>query len=52
VASLAAIAALTASYGVAQTGHYGGRLVYKHGAGINTAAGEAEDAAAHPDDDD
>jgi uncharacterized membrane protein len=46
VASLAAVAALTASYGVAQAGHYGGRLVYKHGAGINTAAGEAEDAAA------
>lgn len=26
-------------YAVAQTGHYGGQLVYKHGVGINTAAG-------------
>jgi uncharacterized membrane protein len=45
VASLAAVAAITASYCVAQAGHYGGQLVYKHGAGVNTAAGEAEDAA-------
>lgn len=44
VASLAAVAALTAAYGVVEAGHYGGRLVYKYGAGVNTAAGDAEAA--------
>ncbi len=34
-----ALAALIASYAVAETGHYGGQLVYKHGGGVNTAAG-------------
>jgi len=33
-----AMLALGASYCVAQAGHYGGLLVYKHGVGINTAA--------------
>ncbi len=37
----AALAAAVASYGVAQTGHYGGQLVYKNGVGINTAASSA-----------
>jgi uncharacterized membrane protein len=30
---------VAAAYAVAQTGHYGGQLVYKHGVGVNTAAG-------------
>jgi uncharacterized membrane protein len=34
-----AIAASSAAFAVAQTGHIGGQLVYKHGIGINTAAG-------------
>jgi uncharacterized membrane protein len=34
-----ALAAVAAAYAVAQTGHYGGQLVYKHGVGTNTAAG-------------
>lgn len=42
IGALAALAAIGAAYCVAETGHYGGRLVYKHGAGVNTAAGEAE----------
>jgi uncharacterized membrane protein len=36
---LTAIASLAAAFCVAQAGHYGGLLVYKHGVGINTAAG-------------
>lgn len=58
---ITACAALGASCCVAITGHYGGQLVYKHGAGINTAAGplaetavSASDGAANqhkPDDD-
>lgn len=35
----AAIAALGAAFSVAQAGHYGGEVVYKHGVGVNTAAG-------------
>jgi uncharacterized membrane protein len=34
-----ALAASATAYALAQTGHYGGQLVYKHGVGINTAAG-------------
>lgn len=34
-----AVVAAAATYAVAQTGHLGGQLVYKHGVGINTAAG-------------
>lgn len=33
------VAAMVASYCVAQAGHYGGQLVYKYGVGVNTAAG-------------
>lgn len=33
-----AVVGVGASYCVAETGHYGGQLVYKHGAGVNTAA--------------
>ncbi len=35
----AAAAGMAASYAVAKTGHLGGLLVYKHGVGVNTAAG-------------
>lgn len=35
---LAAVAAAAAAYYVAETGHYGGQLVYRHGAGINLSA--------------
>lgn len=35
----AAIAAVAAAFSVAQAGHYGGEVVYKHGVGVNTAAG-------------
>jgi uncharacterized membrane protein len=45
---ITACAALGASYCVAVTGHYGGQLVYKHGAGINTAAGGLADTPAAP----
>lgn len=44
--AIAAIIAISASFAVAQTGHYGGRLVYRHGAGVNTAAGAAAGEAA------
>lgn len=42
--ALGAVAALAASACVAQTGHYGGQMVYKHGVGINTAAAQSEAA--------
>ena len=35
----AALVASAAAYAVAETGHYGGQLVYKNGVGVNTAAG-------------
>lgn len=34
---LTALCALAAAYAVAQTGHYGGELVYRHGAGVKIA---------------
>jgi uncharacterized membrane protein len=34
-----ALAAVVAAYSVAQAGHYGGVVVYKHGVGVNIAAG-------------
>lgn len=37
-----AVVAIGTSYCVAETGHYGGKLVYKHGAGVNTAADEGD----------
>jgi len=41
----AAVAAVAAAFSVAQAGHYGGEVVYKHGVGVNTAAslGDAPD---------
>ncbi len=38
-----ALAVAAAGFSVAETGHYGGQLVYKHGVGINPAAGEKAD---------
>lgn len=47
-----ALLALAAAYAVAETGHYGGRLVYRHGVGINTAPAAVDagtgDAAPEP----
>ena len=46
--SLAVATALVAgatAYSVAEAGHYGGQLVYKHGVGINTAAGNNQSQA-------
>ena len=41
VGAIAALLALSAAFAVAQTGHYGGQLVYRHGAGVNTAGAGA-----------
>jgi uncharacterized membrane protein len=41
-AALAAVVAIAAAACVAETGHYGGQLVYKHGVGINPAAGASQ----------
>lgn len=38
----AAVAAVSASYAVSETGHYGGQLVYKNGVGINTTTGNSQ----------
>lgn len=38
VAVVAALASVAAAYGVYETGHRGGALVYRHGAGVNVAA--------------
>lgn len=55
---VAALLALGSAYAVAQAGHYGGELVYRHGVGVNTAAagggaaGAAEGRASHEEKDD
>jgi uncharacterized membrane protein len=41
--SATALMAVAAAFSVAKTGHYGGQLVYKHGVGINPAAGGQAD---------
>ena len=46
LSAAAAVVAIAAAYSVAQTGHYGGRLVYRHGVGVNTAGAEAAQPAA------
>lgn len=61
-ASLAGLGvAAAATFAVVQTGHYGGQLVYRHGAGVNlastTSGGETKGtvparAKRHDDDDD
>lgn len=43
---LTALCALAAAYAVAQTGHYGGELVYRHGAGVKVAPAQAASAQA------
>ncbi|MEO7098081.1 MAG: DUF2231 domain-containing protein [Luteolibacter sp.] len=43
-AGLAALAAIGASFCVAEAGHYGGKLVYQHGAGMQLDAGKPGDA--------
>ena len=48
LAAATALAAVGASYAVAETGHYGGLLVYHHGVGINTSAGAIEVGGAPP----
>lgn len=57
VGGVAALVAISAAFGVAQTGHYGGQLVYKHAVGINVSAGaaasgETHGKTGHDDDDD
>ncbi len=47
---LTAVAGLAASYAVAETGHYGGQLVYQHGVGVNSS-GSSAPAANRRDDD-
>jgi uncharacterized membrane protein len=41
-----ALGALVSAWCVIETGHHGGQLVYRHGAGVNLAAASANDAAA------
>lgn len=36
----AALAAVAAAFSVAQAGHYGGQVVYKHGVGVNSATAD------------
>ena len=43
---LTALCALGAAYAVAQAGHYGGEVVYRHGAGIKAAPAQAASAEA------
>ena len=45
LSALTAAVALSAAYSVAQTGHYGGELVYRHGAGIRAASAGATSSA-------
>ncbi len=48
MAGAAAAVALTATWCVVQTGHYGGQLVYRHGAGVNTVASSATEKTSAP----
>jgi len=43
--TVAALAAIAAAFFVAQAGHHGGQVVYKHGIGVNTAAGAAGESS-------
>jgi uncharacterized membrane protein len=47
---VAAAGALAATWCVAETGHYGGQLVYRHGAGVNLASAGSTSALAGPAD--
>jgi hypothetical protein len=47
-----ALGALLVTWCVVETGHYGGQLVYRHGAGVNLAPagnGSAPDGKAAPE---
>jgi uncharacterized membrane protein len=44
-----AAVALVAGYCVAQAGHYGGELVYRHGAGVQMGSAAASEAAVSPE---
>lgn len=41
-----AVGALVSTWCVIETGHYGGQLVYRHGAGVNLASADANEASA------
>jgi uncharacterized membrane protein len=45
LALLAALGSVATALSVAQTGHEGGQLVYKHGLGVNTAASRTTQSA-------
>jgi uncharacterized membrane protein len=44
VAVVAAVASIAAAYGVYETGHRGGALVYRHGAGVQVATTQSASA--------
>jgi uncharacterized membrane protein len=44
LAVFAAISAVGAAFAVSQAGHYGGLLVYKHGAGVNATSSSGPDS--------
>lgn len=48
LSALTAAGALSAAWCVAQTGHYGGQLVFRHGAGVNLVAGAQPAGATLP----
>lgn len=48
IAAGTAVVALAATWSVVQTGHYGGQLVYRHGAGVNTVASSAAEKTSAP----
>ena len=52
LSTLAALLALASAYAVVRAGHFGGELVYRHGVGVNSAAGTAVPDAANPRGDD
>lgn len=41
LSAAAAVVSIAAAYSVAQAGHYGGGLVYRHGVGVNTSGADA-----------
>lgn len=49
VGAAAAIVAIVSSYAVYETGHRGGQLVYRHGAGISASSGDQTASLAMPD---
>jgi len=43
-----ALGAMAVTWCVVETGHYGGQLVYQHGAGVNTVSGAIVSTSAAP----